>query len=324
MFRVTSLTDMPEAQLNRWIKRIGLLLLVGIVAFVAFYAVDRFRASPAPIVDQELAKLETLVRQDPADAISRGQLADLYYAKARFTDAITQYSLLIDAGKSVELASLGRGKAYQRTEQYDLAIPDFQKVIEIGLTSEMAGSDPILAAGYYGLGTTYLAQGKPKEAIEPLASALSIQRTDGDVLYALATAYVDAGQPQDAIKPLNLAIALVPSGWAEPYAMLQSVYTADGDTARAEWAGAMAAFATGDAAGAEQRLEAIADGEARLEAAVGLAVINEATGDTGAAAEWYRKALAIDPNNMSAQLGLGRTSMPATSPATSPSASGSN
>ena len=324
MFRVTSLTEMPEAQLNRWIKRIGLLLLVGLVAFIAFYAVDRFRASPAPIVEQELAKLEELVRQDPADTVSRGQLADLYYAKSRFTEAITQYTLLIDAGKEVELASLGRGKAYQKTEQYDLAITDFEKVVEIGLTSEMAGSDPILAAGYYGLGTTYLALDKPKEAIEPLAKALSIQRTDADVLYALATAYVDAGQPADAVKPLNLAVALVPTGWAEPYAMLEAAYTGTGDTARAEWAAAMAAFATGDAATAEQRLEKIADGEAALEAAVGLGIINEFTGDTGAAAEWYRKALAIDANNMSAQLGLGRTSMPAAAAATSPSTDGSN
>ena len=76
MSRVTSLTSMPEAQLNRWIKRIGLLLIVGIVAFVAFYAVDRFRASPAPIVDQQLVALEEAVRADPADTTSRGKLAD--------------------------------------------------------------------------------------------------------------------------------------------------------------------------------------------------------------------------------------------------------
>ena len=74
--------------------------------------------------------------------------------------------MLIDAGKQVELASLGRARTYQKLEQYDQSIPDFQKVIEIALAGEMAGVDPILAAGYYGLGTTYLAQDKPKDAIE--------------------------------------------------------------------------------------------------------------------------------------------------------------
>ena len=77
---------------------------------------------------------------------------------------------------------------------------------------------------------------RARQTAEPLAKALAIQRTDADVLYALATAYVDAGQPKDAIKPLNLAVALVPTGWAEPYALLQSAYTGAGDTARAEWA----------------------------------------------------------------------------------------
>jgi len=314
MSRVTSLTSMPEAELNRWIKRIGLLLIIGIVAFVAFYAVDRFRASPAPIVDREMTILEELVRADPADAVARGQLADLYFAKARFEDAATQYTLLIDAGKQVELASLGRGRSYQKLELYDQAIPDFQKVIEIALTGEMASVDPILAAGYYGLGTTYLAQAKPRDAIEPLSKALAIQRADADVLYALATAFIDSDQPKDAIQPLNLAVALVPTGWPEPYLALETTYAKLGDADHAEWAGAMAAFAGGDAATAETRLLAITDGPLALEAMVGLGVLKEKTGDTGAAAEWYRKVLAIDPANTTAKLGLGRVTLPAASP----------
>ncbi len=44
-------------------------------------------------------------------------------------------------------------------------------------------------------------------------------------------------------------------------------------------------------------------------------MINETEGDTAAAAEWYRKALEIDPENTSAKLGLGRASLPAASPA---------
>ncbi len=58
----------------------------------------------------------------------------------------------------------------------------------------------------------------------------------------------------------------MPNGWAEPYAALETAYTKLGDAARAEWAGAMAAFASGDTATAKTRLEAIADGELALEA----------------------------------------------------------
>jgi tetratricopeptide (TPR) repeat protein len=319
MSRVTSLTELSDQQLNKWIKRIGLLLLVGTVAFIAFYAVDRFRASPAPIVDRELATLEELVRTNPADAVARGQLADLYYVKGRYEEAITQYSTLIDGGKQVQLASLGRAKALVQTEQLDKAIPDFQKVIEIGLTSEMAASDPILAAGYFGLGSTYLSQGKAAEAVEQLEKARAIQRTDADVLYTLGTAYIKTGQADEAREGLNLAIALVPNSWPEPYLALETLYNDTGDAAHAEWAGAMAAFAGGDPATAITRLQAIAAGDAALEAAVGLGIINEFQGDTAAAATWYQKALAINPENTSAKLGIGRVALP------SPSASaGSN
>lgn len=324
MSRVTSLTNLPEEQLNRWIKRIALLFFVVLIAFVALYALDRFRLPQAPIIDQELATLEELVRADPADTVSRGQLADLYYAKGRFEEAISQYTLLIEAGKQVQLASLGRGKAFQQTEQYDKAVPDFEKVVEIGLTSEMAQSDPILAAGYYGLGTTYEAQGKHTEAIEQLLKARAIERTDADVLYALATAYLANDQAQEALEPLTLAVAVVPNGWPEPYLALEQAYTKTGDTARAGWAGAMAAFAAGDSPSAIERLEALVDGELGLDAMVGLGVINESDGDTGAAAEWYRKALAIDPDNTTAKLGLGRVSLPAASPAASASPEGNS
>lgn len=315
MFRVTSLTEMPEAQLNRLIRRIGLLFFVGLVAFVAFYAIDRIRFSPAPIVDQELAAAEEAVRVDPANVIARGQLADLYFVKSRFQDAIAQYTLLIDAGKEVELASLGRGKALQELGQHEQAIPDFEKVIEIALTGEMATVDPVLASGYYGVGTSYMALGRPADAVEQFEKALAIQKTDADVLFALGTAHLEAGQAEEAVDRLTTAVAMVPSGWADPYLALEKAYTALDDAAHAEWAGAMAAFAAGDSPTAVTRLTAIADGELALEASVGLGVIHEATGDTGAAAEWYGKALAIDPNDITAKLGLGRVSMPAASPA---------
>jgi tetratricopeptide (TPR) repeat protein len=314
MSRVTSLTSMSDKQLNRWIKRIGLLLLVGVVAFIAFYAVDRFRASPPTIADQELTTLEELVRTNPADAVSRGQLADLYYGKSRFEDAIAQYTMLIDAKKQVELASLGRGRSYQKLEQFDKAVPDFNKVIEIGAAGEMAATDPILAAGYYGLGTTQMSQNKPKDAIETLRKALAIQHTDADVLFALGQAYIAGDQAKDAIEPLTLAIQLVPIDWPEPYLALETAYTKTGDAEHAEWAGAMGAFAGGDAATAEQRLLKLVDGKLALEAAVGLGVIKEAAGDAAAATEWYAKALAIDPENITAKLGIKRVEAPSTHP----------
>lgn len=314
MSRVTSLTKMPDAQLNRWIKRIALLFVVLLVAFVALYAFDRFRLPTAEIVDTELAVLEEAVRADPADSVARGQLADLYYIKARYVDAIAQYTLLIDADKETYAASLGRARAYMKTEQPDLAIKDYEKVVEIGLTGEMANVDPVLAAGYYGLGTIALAQDRLDDAVEQLTKAEAIQRTDADVLFALATALIKTGEAEQAIEKLNLAVALVPIGWPEPYLALETAYKDLGKADQAEWAGAMGAFAAGDNTTARARLEAITDGDAALQATIGLGLVNEATGDTVAAAEWYQKAIVIDPDNSSATLGLSRVRQPAASP----------
>src|SRR5487761_2509937 len=76
MFRVTFPTQMDDRQLSRWIKRVLLLLVVGTIAFAAFYAFDRWRPATTPIVDQRLAALEQAVRDTPDDVASRGQLAD--------------------------------------------------------------------------------------------------------------------------------------------------------------------------------------------------------------------------------------------------------
>ena len=188
-------------------------------------------------------------------------------------------------------------------------------------------STPGSQLAYYGLGEVALGQDKPEEAIEHLLKALSIKRTDADAMNLLGAAYVAADQPEKAFQPLRRAIEFVPIGWAEPYQALADAYTASGDVAEAEWAAAMAVAQSGDVAGAVTRLEAIADGDAALDARVGLGLLAEMGGDNASAAAWYGKALEIDAESESAQLGLSRVSdgtqgHPSIAP--SPSAEGSN
>src|SRR5512143_704589 len=102
MSRVTSLTSMSDRQLDRWIKRIGLIIAVGAIAFVGFYVFDRWRPPSAPIVDREVAALEAAVQADPADIASRGRLADLYVTKERYPEAIAQYQAILETGKQDE------------------------------------------------------------------------------------------------------------------------------------------------------------------------------------------------------------------------------
>jgi tetratricopeptide (TPR) repeat protein len=306
MFRVTSLAKMDDRQLNRWIKRVVLLLVVGTIAFVAFYAVDRWRPPTTPIVDQRLAALEQAVRDAPDDTVSRGQLADTYVAKGRFADALVQYNAILAAGKDVELATNGRAGAYMSLGQLDNAAKDYQAVVDIAKGGEMANADPMLEGAYYSLGSIAMQQARPTDAVAFLEKALAIDRSDADALYVIGTAYVATGQMDKAEAALRSAIEFVPLGWSEPYAALAQGFTKAGKTAMAEWAGAMADLAAGKPDLAEPRLLAIVNTDAALDAAIGLGLLYETKGDTATAAVWYGKALAKSPDNVAARLGISR------------------
>ncbi|HEU0245316.1 MAG TPA: tetratricopeptide repeat protein, partial [Candidatus Limnocylindrales bacterium] len=228
MFRVTSLANMPEQQLNRWIKRVALLVFVVFIAFVAFYAADRFRMPAPTIAERELATLEQAVRDDPADIASRGQLADLYLASERYDDAIAQYTEILATGKQDKAALVSRARALELKGDLPAAATDYGKVVEMAKSGEMANVDPVLELSYYGLGSIALTQGKSQEAIEHLLAALAIKRTDADAMNLLGAAYVQAGQAEKAIEPLRQAVEFVPFGWDEPYQHLSDAYKATG------------------------------------------------------------------------------------------------
>jgi tetratricopeptide (TPR) repeat protein len=320
MFRVASLTEMSEKQLSRWIKRIAALIAVVLVAFVAFYVVDRYRLPQTAIVDQHLAALEEAVRAKPDDIAARGQLADIYVAKKRYPEAIAQYDLIVATGKYGGPARLGRGNAYRLSGQYSAAEVDYRAVIDLLKGTDAAGADPTLQAAYYGLGSVLLAQGKAAEAIAPLKNA-SILKGDADALFLLGKAQLATGDAPAAIASLEKATAFVPIGWPEPYVALSEAYAKTGDTAHAEWAAAMADVANGQYGAAETTLKALLGGPAALDATLGLGMAAEARGDNAGATNWYMKALVVEPENSTAVMGLKRVGpMPSGSrvPAASP------
>jgi len=312
MFRVTSPTKMDDRQLNRLIKRVVLILAVGTIAFMGFYALDRWRPATTAIVDQRLTALEQAVRDKPEDVASRGQLADTYVSTGRYEDAIVQYNLILETNQATELATFGRAAAYLGLGRLDDAAKDYQAVVEIAKGGEMANVDPMLAAAYYSLGSIAMQQAKPAEAIPLLEKALAINRSDADALYLIGTAYIATGETDKAEIALRSAVDFVPIGWSEPYVALAESFAKAGKTAEAEWAGAMADLAAGKPELAEPRLLALANGDAALDVAIGLGLLYETKGDNAAATEWYGKALAVGPDNAAARLGLNRVGPGAT------------
>ena len=234
--KTIDLSRIQDAQLNRWLKRLAQILVVGIVAFAAIYALDRWRPAAPAIVDQRVVGLEQAVRDNPNEIAKRGELADAYLAKNRFADAIAQYDLILAANQDTELAQYGRARALVGLDRLDEAAVAYQAVVDIAATGEMANVDPMLEAAYYGLGSIAMQQARAADAVAFLEKALAIKRSDADALYLIGTAYTAAGQPDKAIDALNRAITFVPVGWSEPYAALADAYAAAGRTAMAAWA----------------------------------------------------------------------------------------
>ncbi len=307
MFRVTSLKTMSDGQLDRWVKRLVLLLVVGTVAFAAFYVFDRHNPFPQPsLTDRQIAAAEQAVAAKPGDVPTRGALADLYLSAGRFQDAVNQYDQIIATGTSVERAKFGRAGAYLGLNRLDESAADYHAVIDIAKTGEMANVDPMLEASWYGLGRIAMKQGKAADAIPFLENALAITRSDADAMYLLGTAFVQTGATDKAITEFRAAVAFVPIGWLEPYAALADAYTKSGKAAQAEWALAMVDLVNGQTATAEQRLKALLQGEAGMDALIGLGLAAEVRGDSAGAAAWYGEALKQDPNSSQARLGMNR------------------
>lgn len=310
----TVLRDLDERRLNRAIRRLGLALVVAAIAFTAFYVLDRWRPASPGIVDQRIVALEQAVRDAPNEIAKRGQLADAYLAKRRFAEALAQYDVILATEEDTELAQFGRARALVGLERLDDAAVAYQAVVDIAVTGEMAMVDPMLEAAYYGLGSIAMRQARAADAVSFLEKALAITRSDADALYLIGTAYTATGQPDKAITALRQAISYVPIGWSDPYTALAEAFTAAGSTALAAWAQAMADLNSGRADVAATALKGLVDGEAALDASIGLGILYESRGEMATAATWYAKALGIDAESDAARLGLGRTG-PAPSPA---------
>jgi tetratricopeptide (TPR) repeat protein len=215
-------------------------------------------------------------------------------------------------------------------DNLDGAAADFQKVVDLAKGGEMANVDPQLQAAYYQLGAIALKRGQPAKALEPLDNAIRIIRTDADALNLYATALIQTGDATMAVKALRRAIALVPSGWCDPYAQLAQAHTALKDTAGARYATGMVAFCEKRPDEAKAALRPLVSGAYAVDAMLGLGLLAEDEGDIATAVAMFSEVLAADPQNFGAITGLNRLGASpnpgagSAPPSASPAAGGDN
>ncbi len=308
--QTTETQGKPRGMSDRTINRLIVGAIVAIVIIVpligVIYFLDR-STDPGPSMAQRaVTSAEEAVRKEPNNVTGRLSLATSYLQAERFQDAVTQYAEVLKVVPDHHGALLARGNAYLLLKDDASATKDFEALVAIAKEGEAANADPQLEEAYFRLGEIAFRAGRYEDAIASLAAALKINRTDADAMNVLGAALVQTGKAQDAVDVLTKAIALVPTGWCEPYQNLAGAYTALGKADGAAYANGMVAFCTQQPDVAVAALTPLTTGEFAMEALLGLGQIAESQGDVATAKEMYQKVLAKDPQNANAIFGMQR------------------
>ena len=130
------------------------------------------------------------------------------------------------SGSDLDEATRGyynRGNSYSRQGQYQQAIEDYDKAIEL---------DPNVAPAHHNRGISYHALGQNERAIEDYDKVIELDPNDGRAYYNRGNSYSRQGQYQQAIDDYDKVIELDPND-AEPYSDRGSSYHRLGQNERA-------------------------------------------------------------------------------------------
>lgn len=309
---------MSSKGLKRLVMLAALLLLVGTPVVVAAYLLDQRVEQGPTLAERRLAEVEAAAREHPDDVGLRLALAATYVANERPQDAVGQYDAVLKAMPENVSALLGKAMILADRGDAAGATPLFERIVSIRKDGEFATADTDLQQAYYGLGSVAVAEKRFDDAVAALESATRIGGTDADTWYLLGVAQLGAGRPLQAVQAEQNAVTFVPTEWAQPYDTMAKAYAALGKRDHTEYALAMVDLVEKRYPEAKQRLLPLAEGEAAAQAAVGLGLVSEKLGDAPGAIEWYRKALDLDPHNVTASGGLSRLGVDLAAPSPAP------
>jgi len=133
---------------------------------------ERFGRDVAELVEV----IQSARTEDRGQAEAYRTSGGSHYARRDYDRAIADFSKVIEIDPKDVLAYVGRGQAHHEKRHYDRAIADYSKAIEI---------DPKDADAYYNRGRTYEDQRRRPEAIKDFQQALRLAPDDLDSRNAL-------------------------------------------------------------------------------------------------------------------------------------------
>jgi tetratricopeptide (TPR) repeat protein len=139
----------------------------------------------------------------------------VYLQKGEYDQAISEFNKTLEINPNDAVAYINRGWAYYRKGHYDQAISDCNKALEI---------DPRVAAAYLTRGAAYNLKGQPDHAISDFNKALEINPRDALAYNNRGWAYLGKDQYDQAISDLDKALEINPK-FDLPYYNLGVLYS---------------------------------------------------------------------------------------------------
>lgn len=123
----------------------------------------------------------------------------VFHEKGQYDKAIAQYTKAIELNADNAMAYYNRGLAYLNKGQYDKAVSDYNKVIEL---------NPKDSEARYNRGLAYLSKGWHKAAVSDYDKALEINPSYADAYYSRGVAYFYMQEYDNSWRDVNQAQAL--------------------------------------------------------------------------------------------------------------------
>jgi protein O-mannosyl-transferase len=141
------------------------------------------------------------IRKSPYKARPYSNRGNAYQRKGNFDQAIVDYSKAIEVNPSYAEGYYNRGLAYQNKGDINQAISDYNKAIEI---------NPNYSDAYNNRGSAYQHQGNFAQAFSDYNKALEINPKHDDAYYNRGMAYHGQGNLDQAILDFNRALKINP------------------------------------------------------------------------------------------------------------------
>lgn len=130
---------------------------------------------------------------------------DEFY-KGKFENAISNLNKSIELNKEFNISYFYRGAAYQAIEEYDEAMLDYTKAIEL---------DPNMTDAYYNRAKIILSRKDIEnpdinKAIADLTKAIELDKNFADAIYAMAAAHKELGNYHKALEYLEKLLEISP------------------------------------------------------------------------------------------------------------------